>query len=62
MEGAYDVTGTTAAKRPAIDTKAWLAKNKLSDVEKTFIERDISIEELTEFTDEDLTYVFYLFL
>ena len=37
-----------------IDVKQWLKDNKLSDVEDTFIKRNIAIEELLEFEQDDL--------
>ncbi|ETO04209.1 hypothetical protein RFI_33190 [Reticulomyxa filosa] len=33
---------------------AWLAINKLSYIEETFLEREISLEELVEFNNEEL--------
>jgi len=37
-----------------IDRKKWLLENKLNDVEHIFEERDVAIEELTEFDQEEL--------
>ena len=61
MEGASEVTGSTSSNKPKINTKEWLKKHKLTDIEKVFVDRDVSIEELTEFSDEDLRYTFLLF-
>ncbi|ETO04941.1 hypothetical protein RFI_32456 [Reticulomyxa filosa] len=36
------------------DVSAWLAVNKLSYIEPTFLERNISIEELADFNTEEL--------
>ncbi|ETO30436.1 hypothetical protein RFI_06685 [Reticulomyxa filosa] len=37
-----------------VDVRSWLAVNKLSYVEKTFVERNIAIEELMDFDTEEL--------
>ncbi|ETO28055.1 hypothetical protein RFI_09075 [Reticulomyxa filosa] len=42
------------AGRHRIDRKKWLSENKLNDVERIFEERDVAIEELTEFNEEEL--------
>ncbi|ETO34123.1 putative serine-rich protein, partial [Reticulomyxa filosa] len=37
-----------------VNVKKWLADNKLSEVEKVFLEREIQIEELADFQAEEL--------
>jgi len=52
------MTSTTATAESegsgSVDVKQWLKENKLTEVEKIFLEREVSIEELTDFNENDL--------
>jgi len=50
----YNTTRGGGGEGGGVDVKKWLADNKLTEVEKVFLERDIQIEELADFEAAEL--------